>query len=222
MFARLGPWCHDRRKLVLFLWIAALVVFNVIASSVGDAYRQDFTLKGFESTDGFKLLEEEFPDGPASPQFGTIVFQAEEDVRDPAVREPMEALFEEVRQLEHVTLVESPYDPGGERQIATQGDAAGTDRGRQRLLARGHRLHRRRRSREPDRGDAARRGSARRARRLSVRGVRGTVIGAVRAGVRDRDPDRRVRIGPRDGSAGRRRAVRHRYGVGVRRVARAT
>ena len=126
MFARLGPWCHDRRKLVLFLWIAALVVFNVIAGSVGDAYRQDFTLKGFESTDGFKLLEEEFPDGPASPQFGTIVFQAEEDVRDPSVREPMEALFEEVRQLEHVTLVESPYDPGGERQISTQGDAPGT------------------------------------------------------------------------------------------------
>ena len=32
----------------------------------------------------------------------------------------------EVRQLEHVTLVESPYDPGGERQISTQGDAPGT------------------------------------------------------------------------------------------------
>ena len=126
MFARLGPWCHDRRKLVLLLWIAALVVFNVIAGGVGDAYRQDFTLKGFESTDGFELLQAEFPDGPASPQFGTIVFQAEQDVRDPAVREPMEALFEEVRQLEHVTLVESPYDPGGERQISTQGDAPGT------------------------------------------------------------------------------------------------
>ena len=126
MFARLGPWCHDRRKVVLFVWIAALVVFNVIASGVGDAYRQDFTLKGFESTEGFDLLEAEFPDGPASPQFGTIVFQAEEDVRDPAVREPMEALFAEVRQLEHVTLVQSPYDPGGERQISTQGDAPGT------------------------------------------------------------------------------------------------
>jgi putative drug exporter of the RND superfamily len=126
MFARLGPWCHDRRKVVLFVWIAALVVFNVIASGVGDAYRQDFTLKGFESTEGFDLLEAEFPDGPTSPQFGTIVFQAEEDVRDPAVREPMEALFAEVRQLEHVTLVQSPYDPGGERQISTQGDAPGT------------------------------------------------------------------------------------------------
>jgi putative drug exporter of the RND superfamily len=108
MFARLGPWCHDHRKLVLLLWIVALVGLNGIASSVGDAYRQDFTLKGFESTKGFDLLEAEFPGGPASPQFGTIVFEADEDVRDPAVREPMEALFEEVRQLEHVTLVESP------------------------------------------------------------------------------------------------------------------
>jgi hypothetical protein len=22
MFSRLGPWCHDRRKLVLGLWVA--------------------------------------------------------------------------------------------------------------------------------------------------------------------------------------------------------
>jgi RND superfamily putative drug exporter len=126
MFARLGLWCHDRRKLVLVLWIGALVLLNAVAGGVGEAYRQDFTLKGFESTKGFELLEAEFPGGPSSPQFGTIVFQADQDVRDPAVREPMEALFDEVRQLEHVTLVESPYDPGGERQISTQGDAPGT------------------------------------------------------------------------------------------------
>jgi RND superfamily putative drug exporter len=126
MFARLGTWCHDRRKLVLVLWIAALVLLNMVAGAVGDAYRQDFTLKGFESTEGFEVLESEFPGGPSSPQFGTIVFQADTDVRDPSVREPMEALFDKVRDLEHVTLVESPYDPGGERQISNQGDAPGT------------------------------------------------------------------------------------------------
>ena len=25
MFARLGPWCHDRRRLVLGLWLAVLL-----------------------------------------------------------------------------------------------------------------------------------------------------------------------------------------------------
>jgi len=126
VFARLGPWCHDRRKLVLALWIAALVVANGIAGSVGEAYRQDFTLAGFESTEGFELLEAEFENGPASPSSGTIVFEAEAGITDPAVRQQVEDLLAEVAAIEPVMVVESPYDPGGERLISTQGEAPGT------------------------------------------------------------------------------------------------
>jgi RND superfamily putative drug exporter len=126
MFARLGSWCHDRRKLVLVLWIVALFGMNGLAGAAGEAYRQDFTLPGFDSTAGFKLLEEEFPDGPTSPQVGTVVFEAPAGVTDPDVRARMEALLERVREIEHVTLVESPYAPGGERQISTEGNAPGT------------------------------------------------------------------------------------------------
>jgi RND superfamily putative drug exporter len=126
MFSRLGPWCHDRRKLVLILWIAALIVVNGVANSVGDAYRADFTLDGFESTDGFELQKSEFSEGEGSPQVGSIVFQAPQGVDDPEVRAAMEALFEDVRKIEHVTQVESPYEEGGERLISSQGPAAGT------------------------------------------------------------------------------------------------
>jgi RND superfamily putative drug exporter len=112
--------------LVLLLWIVVLFGANGIASAMGEAYRQDFTLNGFESTDGFELLEAEFPGGPTSPQVGTIVFEADRPVTDPAVSEPMTALLDRVEDIEHVTLVESPYDPGGERQISTQGEAPGT------------------------------------------------------------------------------------------------
>ncbi len=35
MFARLGPWCHDRRRLVLGIWIVLLVLIGVIAGAVG-------------------------------------------------------------------------------------------------------------------------------------------------------------------------------------------
>ena len=31
MFTRLATWCHDRRWLVLGIWIAAIVVSNGIA-----------------------------------------------------------------------------------------------------------------------------------------------------------------------------------------------
>ncbi|HUS62375.1 MAG TPA: MMPL family transporter, partial [Acidimicrobiales bacterium] len=107
-------------------WIFALVLANGIAGGVGDAYRQDFSLNGFESTDGFTLVQSEFDDGSGSPQSGQIVFEAEQGVDDPAVKGAMEALFTEVAQIDDVTSVQSPYGPAGAFQIASQGDAAGT------------------------------------------------------------------------------------------------
>ena len=70
MFARLGPWCHDNRWKVVIGWVVLLFVGNGVAGAVGEAYRQDFSLNGFESTDGFTLVEEEFDDGSGSPQTG--------------------------------------------------------------------------------------------------------------------------------------------------------
>src|SRR5262245_48841449 len=125
MFSRLASWSHDHRKLVVVLWVAALVVGNGIASSIGDAYRQDFSLEGFESTDGFTLVESEFDDGSGSPQSGQIVFAAEQGVDDPEVQAAMEEMFAEVAQIEDVVAVQSPYAPGGEFQIAQRGDGAG-------------------------------------------------------------------------------------------------
>jgi RND superfamily putative drug exporter len=126
VFARLGPWCHDRRWRVLIAWIVLLFVANGVAGAVGEAYRQDFSLNGFESTDGFTLVEEEFDDGSGSPQYGQIVFEAPQGVTDPEVQAAMEALFADVAEIDDVTSVQSPYAPGGEFQVAQQGPAAGT------------------------------------------------------------------------------------------------
>ena len=92
---------------------------------MGDAYRQDFSLDGFESTEGFTLVENEFDDGSGSPQSGQIVFEAEQGVDDPEVRAAMEAMFAKVAAIEEVTGLQSPYDPGGQFQISQRGDAAG-------------------------------------------------------------------------------------------------
>ena len=80
MFRRLGSWCYDRRRLVLVLWIVALFLGNSIAGGIGDAYRADVSLDGFESTDGFALLKSKFADGSGSSQTGQIVFEAERGV----------------------------------------------------------------------------------------------------------------------------------------------
>jgi RND superfamily putative drug exporter len=126
MIGRIGRWCHDHRRLVVVAWIAMLVLGNGVAGGVGDAYRQDFSLDGFESTEGFTLVESSFDDGSGSPQAGQIVFQAEQGVDDPAIRTEMEALFAEVAEIDEVLSVQSPYAPDGAFQISTQGDAPGT------------------------------------------------------------------------------------------------
>jgi putative drug exporter of the RND superfamily len=126
MFARLGRWCHDRRRLVLGLWILALFLGNGIAGAVGDAYRQDFSLEGFESTEGFSLVETEFADGSGSPQSGQIVFQADQGVTDPEVQAAMEELFAEVAEIDEVTGVQSPYGPAGAFQVSDDPEVGGT------------------------------------------------------------------------------------------------
>jgi RND superfamily putative drug exporter len=125
MFSRIGTWCHDRRKLVVGLWLVLLFIGNGVAGGIGDAYRQDFSLEGFESTDGFTLVESEFDDGSGSPQSGQIVFAAEQGVDDPEVKAAMEELFVAAAGIDGVTGIQSPYAPGGQFQISSRGDAAG-------------------------------------------------------------------------------------------------
>ena len=125
VIGRIGSWCHDRRRLVVVLWLLLLVAGNGVAGGIGDAYRQDFSLEGFESTEGFKIVESGFDDGSGSPLSGQIVFEAEQGVFDPSVRPAMETLFAEVAKIDEVVSVQSPYSPSGAFQVAGQGEARG-------------------------------------------------------------------------------------------------
>ncbi len=125
MFARLGPWCYAHRRLVVVLWVVLLFGANGVAGAVGENYRADFSPPGAESTAGFETLRAEFG-GEGTGYTGTIVFRAEQGVDDPEVAAQMEALFADVAQMEGVVRVQSPYEPGGEQQIAAQGPNAGT------------------------------------------------------------------------------------------------
>ena len=125
MFARLGQWCYDRRWIVLGVWLAVVVIANMIANGLGEEYRQDFTLDGFESTEGFSLVQSEFDDGSGSPASASIVFRADQGIDDEQVSAAMMDLFATVSEDEAVTSVRSPYDPQGQSQISSRGDQAG-------------------------------------------------------------------------------------------------
>jgi RND superfamily putative drug exporter len=124
VFARLGPWCHDRRKLVVGLWIAVLVFGFAVSGAVGGAFRDDFNLPDVESKQGFDVLDDRFG-GQGTGQIGTIVFRAEQGVDDPVVQEQMERLFDRVAEIPEVTRVQSPYTEEGARQISSRGAESG-------------------------------------------------------------------------------------------------
>jgi putative drug exporter of the RND superfamily len=124
LFSRLGPWCHDHRRLVLGVWIGLLVLIGATAGAVGSASRDEFSLPNVESRHGFDILNSQFG-GQGAGQIGTIVFRAEQGVNDPAVKQQMEAYFAEVAAIPDVVRVESPYVQGARPQVAPQGPEAG-------------------------------------------------------------------------------------------------
>ena len=125
MFATLGHWCFRNRGKVALLWLAALIVGGAVSGMIGTAYSSEFALPDVESRRGFDILDEHFADSSAGGEGGTIVFRAEQGVDDPEVQQAMSAYFEEISQIEGITLV-SPYSEEGAQQIAAQGPEAGT------------------------------------------------------------------------------------------------
>jgi RND superfamily putative drug exporter len=124
VFARLAPWCHDRRKLVLGLWIAVLVFGGIAQGVAGSEFRDEFNLPNVESKHGFDILDEHFG-GQGTGIIGTIVFEAKQGVDDPQVKAAMERVFAETAKTKNVTNVESPYAPGAaDRQISKDGRIA--------------------------------------------------------------------------------------------------
>jgi putative drug exporter of the RND superfamily len=120
---RLGQGAHDRRVVVLVIWLLALVGIGAASGAVGSGFTSEFSLPDVESADGFDVLESEFG-GLNAGQTGTIVFEATQGVDDPAVVATMTEYFTAVAAIEDVT-VRSPYSEEGATQVARQGPRAG-------------------------------------------------------------------------------------------------
>ena len=61
MLRRLVTWSYDRRRRVLALWLAAVVVVSVLAGAAGGDTHQDVTVPGSDSAEAVELLQEGFP-----------------------------------------------------------------------------------------------------------------------------------------------------------------
>jgi RND superfamily putative drug exporter len=119
---RLAHFSYERRRLILLLWVAALIAVNVIGSSIGSSYSQSFSLPGTESQRATDLLQARFP--ARAGDSGQIVFSTLAGVRATAVEARLGRVFAAVAHVPGVTGVESPYATVGNRQVSTDGTVA--------------------------------------------------------------------------------------------------
>jgi putative drug exporter of the RND superfamily len=117
-----ATWTTGHRKTVIIGWIAALIIFVMLAGSVGSDFSEDFKLPASDSQEAFDLLETKFP--AQSGDTATIVYRVADGVESAAVKYEMEGVFAEVAKLPHVSEVASPYGGGGAAAISNDGKIA--------------------------------------------------------------------------------------------------
>ena len=113
---RVAAWCHDRRRLVLGLWILALVVAVVVSGITGSNFKDKLEGSKTEAQQARNLLTEHFPSQAGDS--ATIVYRADGSVSDPAMKARIAAIDADVAALPHVATVRGPFDEGSLGQVS--------------------------------------------------------------------------------------------------------
>jgi putative drug exporter of the RND superfamily len=119
---RLAHFCHRRRRAVLGAWVLVLVGFVALNSATGGKFLDKFDIPGSESREALDALRSH---GFTSRSgfSGLLVFRAA-NVRDPAVRESMERLFDDMEDVIAPGEIISPYSDASAGQINADGTIA--------------------------------------------------------------------------------------------------
>ncbi len=119
----LARWSVRHRRLVVAIWLTALIGLTALSQSVGSSYKDSFSLNGTQSFDALNLLQKVAP--KASGDREQIVFAVKQGkLTDPAVRVRVESTLAKVGALSDVASVGSPYGRNASAQISTSGRIA--------------------------------------------------------------------------------------------------
>ncbi|MGC0405206.1 putative membrane protein YdfJ with MMPL/SSD domain [Streptomyces sp. SAI-126] len=118
----LARWCYSHRLLVVLLWVALLAGVGLASTAVGTKASDSFSLPGTESSKALELLRETMPE--QSGATATVVWEADGDVQDAAVKDRMTATLDKLAKLPDVAGITSPYSEQGARQISEDGRVA--------------------------------------------------------------------------------------------------
>ena len=118
LLVRVADWSYRRRRRVLLLWIAMLIVTVFGAGALGGSYHFTFTTPGSESQKAQDLLQSRFPARAGDDV--DVVFHAQQGktVDDPSLRGAINDILGQFVKEPHVSAVVSPFSREGGRQIA--------------------------------------------------------------------------------------------------------
>ncbi|KQZ74963.1 MMPL family transporter [Nocardioides sp. Root151] len=122
MLIRLADLCYRRRRLVVVVWLAALLGAFALASAFSGELKQDYLQPGSESKAASDTLAQSFPQ--ASGDTIQVVVHSDSGVSSPDVMAQAGAIFATVATKKHVVGVVSPFAAQGARQISADGTTA--------------------------------------------------------------------------------------------------
>ena len=117
---RLAGHCYDRRRLVLVLWIVAIIAITVVAQIVGTDFKNKFTAGNTPSQQAQNILQERFPSQAGDT--ADIVFHTATPIADN--KAAIDDVLARVRPMPYVEGVTSPFSAAGAHQIAPHGNIA--------------------------------------------------------------------------------------------------
>jgi putative drug exporter of the RND superfamily len=108
---KLAAWCHDRRRTVIGVWVAAFVLLAALWGTGAGEYVNNFRLPGTESQRAYDLLKDRFPQ--QSGDTATAVFAVRQGrVLDAGNRAEIERVRAEIRKSREVLAVGDPFARG--------------------------------------------------------------------------------------------------------------
>ncbi len=117
---RLAGRCYDRRRLVLVLWILALIGITVVAQMVGTHFQNKFTAGSTQSQQAADLLSARFPSHAGDT--ADVVFRTATPIA--ANEAAINRVVDTLRPLGHVSSVTGPFSPAGAHQISPHANIA--------------------------------------------------------------------------------------------------
>ena len=107
----LAAWCHDRRRTVISLWVAAFVLAAVLWGTAAGEFVNNFNLPGTESQRTYDLLKERFP--AQAGDTASVVFAVKDGgVLDAGNRPQIEKVIGEIEKSPAVLSVGDPFERG--------------------------------------------------------------------------------------------------------------